>query len=172
MHNAYKCGKYWRNIPTCEERGLCQVCDRVEESMEHILTECRATSQAEIWKLAEELWLLHSLPWTMPRFGTILGYGLAMYQSEEGNQKLTGANCLYAIIVSESAHLIWRLRYKWKFSEGAAPEKIPSDNAVREMWLRNINHRLQLEMLQTDKLRYGRKALNSTLVEKTWWGVL
>jgi hypothetical protein len=23
-----------------------------------------------------------------------------------------------------------------------------------------------------DKLGYGRKALNSTLVEKTWWGVL
>ena len=172
MHNAYKCGKYWRNIPTCEERGLCQVCDRVEESMEHILTECRATGQAEIWKLAEELWSLRGLPWTTPRLGTILGCGLAAYQLEEGNCKLTGANRLYAIIVSESAHLIWRLRCKWKISEGATPEKIPSDDAVREMWLRNINRRLQLEMLQTDKLRYGRKTLNSTLVEKTWWGVL
>ena len=131
-----------------------------------ILTECRATGQAEIWKLAEELWLLCSLPWTMPRFGTILGCSLAAYQSEEGNWKLTGTNCLYAIIVSESAHLIWRLRCKWKISEGAAPEKIPSDDAVREMWLRNINHRLQLEMLQMDKLQYGRKALNSMLVEK------
>jgi len=172
MHNAYKIGKYWRNIPTCEERGLCQVCDRVEESMEHILTECRATGQAEIWKLAKELWSLRGLPWIAPRFGTILGCGLAAYQSERGNHKLTGANRLYAILVSESAHLIWRLRCKWKISEGAAPEKIPSDDAVKKMWLQNINRRLQLEMLQTDKLRYGRKALNSTLVEKTWWGVL
>ena len=111
------------------------MCDRVEELMEHILTECRATGQAEIWKLAEELWSLCGLLWTTPRFGTILGCGLAVYQSEEGNWKLTGTNCLYAIIVSESAHLIWRLRCKWKFSEGAAPEKIPSDDAVREMWL-------------------------------------
>ena len=172
MHNAYKCGKYWRNIPMCEERGLCQVCDRVEESMEHILTECQATSQAEIWKLAEELWLLRGLPWIAPRFGTILGCGLAAYQSERGNHKLMGANRLYAILVSESAHLIWRLRCKWKISEGAAPEKILSDDTVKKMWLQNINRRLQLEMLQTDKLQYGRKALNSTLVEKTWWGVL
>ena len=74
--------------------------------MEHILTECQATGQAEIWKLAKELWSLHGLPWIAPRFGTILGCGLAAYQSERGNHKLTGANRLYAILVSESAHLI------------------------------------------------------------------
>ena len=170
MHNAYKCGKYWRNIPTCEERGLCHACDRVEESMEHILTECQATGQAEVWKLAEELWVLQGLPWIKPRFGTILGCGLAEYQ--RGNHKLIGANCLYAILISESAHLIWRLRCKWKISEGAALEKIPSDEEVRVTWLRTINRRLQLEMLMTDKVRYGNKALKPTLVEKTWWGVL
>jgi len=172
MHGAYKCGKYWRNIPTCEERGLCQVCDRVEESMEHVLTECPATGQAKIWKLAEELWTLRGLPWTTPKFGTILGCGLAAYQSEEGNRELTGANRLYAILISESAHLIWRIRCKWKISEGAEPDKILSDDAVRTMWLKTINRRLQIEMLQTDKYRYGSKALKSTLVEKTWWGVL
>lgn len=171
MHSAYKCGKYWRNIPTCEERGLCQVCDRAEESMEHILTECQATGQAEIWRLAEELWALQGLPWTTPRFGTILGCGLAAYQSEDRNYKLTGANRLYAILISESAHLIWRLRCKWKISEEAAPEKIPRNEVIKEMWLRT-NRRLQLEMLQTDKAQYGRKALKFTLVEKTWWGVL
>ena len=172
IHSAYKCGKYWRNIPTCEERGLCQVCDRVEESMEHILTECQATGQAEIWRLAEELWALRGLPWTQPRFGTILGCGLAAFHSEGGDQKLTGANRLYAILMSESAHLIWRLRCKWKISEGASQEKILSNEAVKDIWLQAINRRLQLEMLSTDKARYGRRALKSTLVAKTWWGVL
>jgi hypothetical protein len=172
MHNAYKCGKYWRNIPTCEERSLCQVCDRVDESMEHILMECQATGQAEIWRLVEELWVLQGLPWTQPRFGTILGCGLAAYHSEGGDRELTGANRLYAILISESAHLIWRLRCKWKISDEADPEKILSNKAVKEMWLRQINRRLQLEMLSTDKVRYGRKALKSTLVAKTWWGVL
>jgi hypothetical protein len=38
MHGAYKCGKYWANIPTCEHRGICHACEGVEESMEHILT--------------------------------------------------------------------------------------------------------------------------------------
>lgn len=151
MHSAYKCGKYWHNIPTCKERGLCQVCERADESMEHILTECQATGQAEIWRLVKELWALWGLPWTTPRFGTILGCGLAAYQSEDRNHKLTGANRLYAILISKSAHLIWRLRCKWKISEGAAPEKIPSNEVVKDIWLRTINRRLQLEMLQTDK---------------------
>jgi len=101
-----------------------------------------------------------------------LGCGLAAYQSEEGNHKLTGANRLYAILISESAHLIWRIRCKWKISDGAEPDKILSGDAVRTMWLGTINRRLQMEMLQTDKYCYRSKALKSTLVEKTWWGVL
>jgi len=40
------------------------------------------------------------------------------------------------------------------------------------MWLRTINRRLQMEMLQMEKSHYGSKALKSMLVEKTWWGVL
>ena len=43
MHNAYKVGKYWTNIPSCEQRAQCHACEGVEESMEHILTECRAS---------------------------------------------------------------------------------------------------------------------------------
>jgi len=58
MHGAYKVGKYWRHIPTFEQRGLCHACENVEESMEHILTECRASGQEETWKIAEELWAL------------------------------------------------------------------------------------------------------------------
>ena len=69
MHGAYKCGKYWTNIPTCEHRGICHACDGVEESMEHILTECRG--QEYVWKITEELWTLRGLPWIRPRFGTI-----------------------------------------------------------------------------------------------------
>jgi hypothetical protein len=54
------------------------------------------------------------------------------------------------------------------------PDKILSGDAIRTMWLRTINRRLQMEMLQTDKSHYGSKALKSTLpvVERTWWGVL
>ena len=58
MHNVYKCGKYWSHIPNFEQRGLCHACENVEDSMEHILTECKASGQEEVWKVAKELWSL------------------------------------------------------------------------------------------------------------------
>ena len=141
--------------------------------MEHILTECKASGQDVIWSLAEELWALRGLPWIKPRFGTILGCGLADFRTVENeNSRLVGANRLYAILLSESAHQIWRTRCKWKISDEASLEKIPTELEVRASWIKNLNRRLQLERLMTDKLRYGQKALKPKLVEKTWWGVL
>jgi len=173
MHSAYKVGKYWLHIPSFEQRGLCHACENVEESMEHILTECKASGQEVIWNLAKELWALRGLPWVKPRFGTILGCGLGDFRDEhDKNVQLAGANRLYAILLSESAHQIWRTRCKWRISDEASMEKIPTEQEVRASWIRNLNRRLQLERLMTDKLRYGQKALKARLVEKTWWGVL
>jgi ribonuclease HI len=55
MHDAHRAGKYWLNIPECEDRANCVHCGAVE-SLEHILLECPSPGQSEIWKLAEELW--------------------------------------------------------------------------------------------------------------------
>jgi len=171
IHNAYKCGKYWQNIPECEYRGNCHVCD-VEENMEHILVECKASGQEHIWNLVQETLSLRDLKWENPSFGTVIGCCLINYKSEDGLRSLKGANRLYRILVSESAHLIWRLRCKWRISDEADPEKIPSIEEVRKTWLNIINRRLKLDCLQTDKRKYGKKAIRPSLVEKTWWGVL
>src|SRR6266700_4064581 len=72
IHDAYKCGKYWRNIPECETRATCQVCD-AEETLEHILVACKASGQEVIWKLVEELLVLRNLKWEPPSFGTTIG---------------------------------------------------------------------------------------------------
>jgi hypothetical protein len=161
MHSAYKCGKYWANIPTCEHRGICHACEGVEESMEHILTtQCKASGE-EVWKITEELWALHGLPWIRPHFGTILGCGLADLHPEHGNKNLVGTNRLYAILISESAHLIWRMGCKWKITNEAALDRLPLAQEVRDTWIKNIDRRLQLERLMTDRIRYGNKALKS-----------
>ncbi|KIM39171.1 hypothetical protein M413DRAFT_419656, partial [Hebeloma cylindrosporum] len=173
MHNAYKCGKYWLNIPSYEQQALCHACDNVVESMEHILTECRASSQETVWDLAKEVWTLCGLPWVKPHFGTILGCGLGNFHPKnDNNAQLVGANRLYAILLSESAHQIWRMRCKWKISDEASLEKIPTEQEIRANWIKNLNRRLQLERLMTNKFKYGSRALKPELVEKTWWGVL
>jgi hypothetical protein len=55
MHDGYKVGKYWANIPGYEDRGICNTCQTLE-TMEHILTACEAPGQAQIWSLAGRLW--------------------------------------------------------------------------------------------------------------------
>ena len=172
MHSAYKCGNYWLNIPAYEQRGLCQVCDGVPETMTHILTECQASGQETIWKLAKELWDMRGLPWTDPKLGTILGCGLSDFHPENKKTRLTGANRLYAILMSESAHLIWKMRCEWKINREGSPTRIHTEDEIEATWERAMNRRLQLERLMTDSTRYGKKALKAKLIEKTWWGVL
>ena len=69
MHNAYKIGKYWEHIVGYESRALCPKCRSIE-SMEHILTECEASGQHEIWKYIELLYKKKGLtskshPWVI-----------------------------------------------------------------------------------------------------------
>ena len=72
IHNAFKIGKFWRNIPNFENRGTCAHCD-TEETMEHILTECDAPGRKEVWALASELWRKRSQTPIPSNYGAILG---------------------------------------------------------------------------------------------------
>ncbi|KAK6977101.1 hypothetical protein R3P38DRAFT_2428050, partial [Favolaschia claudopus] len=55
IHDGYKVGKFWDNVPSHQARGQCTRCG-VHESMEHILTQCAEPGQKEIWDLASEMW--------------------------------------------------------------------------------------------------------------------
>ena len=54
LHKTHKCGDYWFNIPTFEHHAMCHFCGTTD-SMEHILTECEAPGQYEVWALAKIL---------------------------------------------------------------------------------------------------------------------
>jgi ribonuclease HI len=76
IHGAHRTGKYWLHIPECKERDRCQHCDEIE-TMEHILLRCRKPGQAQVWKLAQELWHKKHPTWPVLSMGSILGCGLA-----------------------------------------------------------------------------------------------
>ena len=102
-----------------------------------------------------------------------VGCGLADFHPENDDKvQLPGANHLYAILLSQSAHQIWRMRCKWKIADKASLEKIRTEQEIRATRIRDLNRRLQLEILLTNKSKYGPKALKPQLVEKTWWGIL
>ena len=165
MHDGYKVGKYWTNIPGYEDRGICNICHTLE-TMEHILTACEAPGQTQIWSLAEELWEKKSSRWIKPGFGEILACGLTQLTNEE-NKVLKGDSRLYRIIVSESTYLIWALRNNRVINDKGHP----SPAEIRNRWISSINSHLSLDCLLSNP-KYEQKALNKGLVRQTWREVL
>ena len=84
LHNAYKCGKYWDNIPNYSHQAMCQKCN-AEESLEHILIDCRQiVAQDTIWKLCRQLWETTGNQWPQITYGKILACGLTQFHNKDG----------------------------------------------------------------------------------------
>ncbi|KAJ7744328.1 hypothetical protein B0H16DRAFT_1664035 [Mycena metata] len=79
LHSSLRIGKYWEHIPECEDRELCPTCG-VTEDLDHIMVQCNRPGQAEVWKLAEKLWLKKGHTWPAPTVGAILGCRLATFK--------------------------------------------------------------------------------------------
>ncbi|KAH9952312.1 hypothetical protein BC827DRAFT_1104486, partial [Russula dissimulans] len=72
---------------------------------------------------------------------------------------------LLQILISETAHLIWVLRYKQKIQEKRHPIK-----EIRARWLKIINARLTNNKITATKVKQNKRF--SRLVENTWEQVL
>ncbi|KAI0726612.1 hypothetical protein BC629DRAFT_1486236 [Irpex lacteus] len=117
MHNAHRCGDWWRNIANYEFRADCPNC-KTEESIEHILCECDIPGQNQIWSLRSH----------------------------------TGTSRLFRILVSESAHLIWKLRCERVMDRGDDPSNWHSREEIKRRWAKAIDSRLALDQTLTDKV--------------------
>lgn len=169
MHNGYKIGKYWNNIPGYEQRGRCPLCDHDEESMRHILEECRAPEREQIWGLARELWEKKGLRWPTITIGTILTSGLADFKTAQGKRR-PGANRLFQILVTNSAHLIWVLRCDRRINRDDDDQFTGQE--IQNRWVGRMNSRLDLDRLTTNKRKFGKKAIRPGIVLQTWGGTL
>jgi ribonuclease HI len=169
IHGTHKCGDFWLKIPDFEHRSLCPEC-RVEDSMTHILTECRIPGQKEIWRLTEELWLAKHNSWPkVNNLGVIVGCAMASFLTKTG-QRRPGAERLYRILMTESAHLIWRIRCE-RILERSNKEEWHTTGEIQNRWLYAINKRLSLDQAMTNK-KYETKAISAKTVLNTWSGTL
>ena len=94
---------------------------------------------------------------------------MAKFQSKTGQRKL-GAERLYRIIITESAHLIWRIRCE-RILERSDREQWHSTEEIQNRWLYAINKRLTLDQAMTNK-KYETKAISAQTVLSTWSGTL
>ncbi|KAJ7127522.1 ribonuclease H-like protein [Mycena crocata] len=165
LHQSYKCGTYWHNIPGYEHWGICHTC-QVDETLEHILLECSAPGQDLIWKLARELWEKKHRKLPTISLGMIFGCGLAEFKDTKGKE-IKEADRLFKIIISESAHMIWKLR-----NDRVISNHVLSDIGIHNKWVMCMNKRLRMDQLLTDISRYGTRATSIECVLQTWDGVL
>jgi len=128
MHNTYRLGKFWDNIPGYEQQGICPVCE-TEESIEILLLEHDAPGRTQIWKLASDLWKMRSNQPLPSSYGGILRCGLTMYKKD--NKWL---NKLLKIIISKSAYLIWKLRYKRCIAREDNPQKYQHQEKLQSLF--------------------------------------
>ena len=85
LHDGYKIGHYWDNIQNHKDRGICKTCD-VHETMQHILTQCRAPGQEQIWKMALKIWQLKNKEDLHPTVGQLFAYNIPQPKKPKGDQ--------------------------------------------------------------------------------------
>ncbi|EIW80720.1 hypothetical protein CONPUDRAFT_40291, partial [Coniophora puteana RWD-64-598 SS2] len=173
LHDGYRLGTHWEAIPNMAYRARCPLCREGIESMEHILLDCHSSLAPikTVWALAKALCDLKGITWPELSYGLILGCGLVIFRNPKG-KKLTGASRLFKIVVSESAHLIWKLRCERIHNMHQNPPEAHPPLEVEHRWIRRLNQRLTLDTLLTNRRRFGPRAIKDKLVLQTWSGAL
>ncbi|KAJ6594763.1 hypothetical protein B0H19DRAFT_919145 [Mycena capillaripes] len=75
-----------------------------------------------------------------------------------------GTTHLYRILMSESAHLIWRLRCERVIRE----QDFASNREIHNRWLKSINNRLGMDCALINGAKWGKKVIKKLLVLVTW----
>ncbi|KAI0089041.1 hypothetical protein BDY19DRAFT_889612, partial [Irpex rosettiformis] len=169
MHQAMRCGAWWKNIPNNEDRSQCTKCD-VEESMHHILLECTAPGRQTIWNLATREIRRKTGKETEINLGTIMGANLIKILDKEG-QDILHQSRLQQIIITESAYLIWKIRCERVIEKGTDQGNWHSEREISERWRAMLRRRMSFDFAMTHPKLPKSKRLDPALVKETWSNV-
>ncbi|KAJ7913072.1 RnaseH-domain-containing protein [Mycena leptocephala] len=156
------------HIPTVERIWKSIKHKDIMRQIRSFLWRCMHGSQ-RIWELVKKLWAKKSQNWPTLSVGAILGCSLGSFITEGRKSPATAR--LYKILISESTHLIWKLRCEFVVGrEGIEPA---SKQEVHNRWVHTINERLKIDRNLTDVVRYGKQYYFApSVVLETWKGVL
>ena len=130
-----------------------------------LLTQCLAVGQALIWNLTKALWQHKGLAWSKPVFGEILACSIINLKNEEGKY-LKGKSQLRHILISESAHLIWKLRNDQIINGN---QLTPLE--VQNKWRNTINARLEIDCLSINP-SFKSRSNKAQIIKQTWRRVI
>ncbi|KAH9831345.1 uncharacterized protein C8Q71DRAFT_715351, partial [Rhodofomes roseus] len=169
LHKAYKVGTYWTHIPNYEDRARCTPCNAMD-SLEHILLHCNADHQHVLWQLTRRILQRKGFTDTSVSYNDILSIGLSPRVTKNSPTRELHLR-LKRIVVSETAHLIWKLRCERVIQHEDNPEWRHHIRSIIAKWFHAINKRLRIDIWST-KRRFGRLQKNRNLVLATWTRVL
>jgi hypothetical protein len=136
--------------------------------MEHVLAKCEVLGQAQIWGLAKQLWMMKGveMEWIEPTFGNILASPSVVCRSQNADSVGEGNTRLYWILMTESAHLIWKIR-----CERVIRNEEITPTEVHNKWINMMNQRHAMDCRMASK-KYEKKAVPKKLLLGTWKGTL
>jgi len=167
VHNNFRVGAFWNHIENLEILGQCPYC-KVDESLEHMMLDCDAPGQKQIWALCARLWGYKYRYWPRLSWGLLLGCNLVKFTSTKG-KPMPHKQRLFAILVSTSMHLIWRLRNERRFDKS---DEQHTHTEIHNRWVAAIDSVLKRDRLLTNKIHFGRLAFKREMVLYTWSGIL
>jgi hypothetical protein len=140
MHDVYIVGDKWlqSNFSNkIKERSKCKHCNRAEESMNHVLTECCTLGQEETWELAKNLWrrINPKDNWPTITLGLILGIQCTEIRSKTGDIQSRKTR-LFKILVGTTTHLIWKLRCQRVIQDENRPKRT---REIEQKWIHMID---------------------------------
>jgi hypothetical protein len=100
----------------------------------------------------------------------VIGY-LIGFKDDKGKTDI-GKTRLLKVLITEAAHLIWKIRCERAIQRGNEPDKRHTEAEIENKWNAAINTRLKMDRLHTDKIRYGKRAIQEKIVLQTWSRVL
>ncbi|EPS94062.1 hypothetical protein FOMPIDRAFT_1134930 [Fomitopsis schrenkii] len=169
-HEAHRIGRFWTKIPGHEDRAMCTHCHE-RDSLEHILLQCSATGQAAIWEFAKAAWKRKSPEWGEINIHDIIAIGPRSRSLVRDKPTPGHIARFWRILVSESAHLIWRLRCERVIGHSDDNRWQHTKESIANRWLTMMNSRLRQDVAGTNH-KFGRLALKKGLVSRTWEHVL
>ncbi|XP_006457476.1 hypothetical protein AGABI2DRAFT_79803 [Agaricus bisporus var. bisporus H97] len=172
IKGAYYVGKRWEHSESdhIRARARCHICE-TEESMDHILTKCRAPGQETVWKLGGEIWKKKYTDIFTPKLGEILGIASITKRNDKGYTDI-GKTRLFQILISECTYLIWNLRCERVIQHESDNTWKHSDAQIKNRLLQRLNSRFRLDCIQTNTRKFDKKAIRESLVNATWNGIL
>ncbi len=168
-HDGYMIGSHWLRPNMSEElrtREVCAICGE-RESMSHIIFECRAVGQEQIWDRLKELWLSTGAAWNEPCWGSAFGAACAVFKTDAGRRR-SAIESLWCILCTETLHLIWKLRCERVIQREGVEFNVQQ---VTNRFYSTLESRLNLDRRTAVRAR-GKRSLKPSEVSQIWLPVI